>query len=108
MWNLNTTQNLMQSASLKLNLDALVMIYSTSILVDAKYIMTKASNFVSANLQWCKLIKTPAIENIFFVSIYELRIAKKHLERKATLGYCLTCYFHQCKGDLASSFKFIA
>jgi hypothetical protein len=98
----------MQSASLKLNLDALVMIYSTSILVDAKYIMTKASNFVSPNLQWRKLINIPAIENIFFVSIYELRIAKKHLERKATLGYRLTCYFHQRKGDLASSLKFIA
>jgi hypothetical protein len=35
-------------------------------------------------------------------------MAKIYLARKATLGYSLTCSFHQSKGDLTSSLKFIA
>jgi len=39
---------------------------------------------------------------------YEPRVVKICLARNAKLGYSLTCSFHQHKGNLASSFKFIA
>jgi len=70
--------------------------------------MTKASKFVSLSLRWPKLVKIPSVKNILSDSIYEPRIVKIYLLRKAKLGYSLTCSFHQSKGDLTSSLEFVA